>query len=167
VLDCVREVRPPFSPESVVSEFATLLSSYRVGAVRGDRYAGEWPREQFRKVGIDYLPADKNKSELYGALLPLLNSRRVDLLDDKKLVAEFVGLERRTARGRDNIMRLARTTTSPMQSPGPCSLRTFSRKQSRLWCRSLSASRGIIRATRAWSRRRRVRIWTRGPSVFR
>jgi hypothetical protein len=104
VLDAIREVRPPFSPESVVAEFATLLKTYGIGSVRGDRYAGEWPREQFRKSGVDYLPSDKNKSEIYGALLPLLNSRRVDLLDDKRLVAQLCGLERRTARGgRDSI----------------------------------------------------------------
>jgi hypothetical protein len=42
--------------------------------------------------------------EIYGLLLPMLNSRRVDLLDDKKLVAQLVGLERRVARGgRDSI----------------------------------------------------------------
>jgi hypothetical protein len=104
VLDAIREVKPPFSPESVVSEFATLLRSYRVGTIRGDRYGGEWPREQFRKFGVDYLPSDKSKSEIYGSLLPLLNSRRIDLLDDKKLVAQLCGLERRTARGgRDSI----------------------------------------------------------------
>jgi hypothetical protein len=68
VLDAVREVKPPFSPESIVVEFSALLKSYRVGSVKGDRYAGEWPREQFRKCGVDYLPADRNKSELYGAL---------------------------------------------------------------------------------------------------
>jgi hypothetical protein len=104
VLDCVREIKPPFSPESVVAEFVTLLKTYRVASVRGDRYACEWPREQFRKHGIDYLPSDKNKSELYGALLPLLNSRRIDLLDDKRLISKLLGLERRTARGgRDSI----------------------------------------------------------------
>jgi hypothetical protein len=104
VLDAVREVRPPFSPESVVNEFTALLATYRISSVRGDRYAGEWPREQFRKHGVEYLPSDKNKSEIYGALLPLLNSRRVDLLDDKRLVSQFCGLERRTARGgRDSI----------------------------------------------------------------
>jgi len=59
--DCVREVKPPFSPESLVAEYAALLKTYR-------RYAGESPREQFRKHGIDYLPSDKSKSELYGAL---------------------------------------------------------------------------------------------------
>jgi hypothetical protein len=104
VLDAIREVRPPFSPESVVAEFAALLRTYRISSVRGDRYAGEWPREQFRKHGIDYLPSDKNKSEIYNAMLPLLNSRRVDLLDDKRLILQLAGLERRTARGgRDSI----------------------------------------------------------------
>jgi hypothetical protein len=33
VLDCVREVRPPFSPDTVVEEFATLLKSYGISRV--------------------------------------------------------------------------------------------------------------------------------------
>ena len=104
VLDAVREVKPPFSPESVVSEFSTLLKSYRISTVRGDRYAGEWPREQFRKHGIAYELSDKARSELYQALLPLVNSSRVELLDYSRLVNQLVTLERRTARGgRDSI----------------------------------------------------------------
>jgi hypothetical protein len=36
--------------------------------------------------------------------LPLLNSGRIDLLDNPRMVAQFVGLERRTARGsRDTV----------------------------------------------------------------
>ena len=54
VLDCLREVRPPFSPEGVVREFADVCKSYRITSVRGDRYAGEWPKEQFAKCGIKY-----------------------------------------------------------------------------------------------------------------
>lgn len=104
VLDAVREVRPPFSPESVVAEFAQLLKSYRITKVCGDRYAGEWPREQFRKFGITYEAAAKPKSDLFRDLLPMLNSRRVELLDHPKLISQLVGLERRTARsGRDSI----------------------------------------------------------------
>jgi hypothetical protein len=103
-LDAVREARPPFSPESVVGEFAVLLKSYRVSKVTGDRYAGEWPREQFRKLGIAYELAPKPKSDLYRDLLPLINSRRIELLDHTKLIAQLTGLERRTARsGRDSI----------------------------------------------------------------
>jgi hypothetical protein len=104
VIDAIREVRPPFSPESVVSEFAVLLKTYRISSVCGDRYGGLWPAERFRVHGIEYLPSDKSKSEIYGSLLPLLNSRRIDLLDSKRLVAQLCGLERRTARGgRDSI----------------------------------------------------------------
>ena len=104
VVDAVREVKPPFSPEDVVDEFATLLKRYRIVKVTGDRYAGEWPREQFRKLGISYEPAAEPKSDLYRDLLPAINSRRIDLLDHPRLVNQLVSLERRTARGgRDSI----------------------------------------------------------------
>jgi hypothetical protein len=104
VLDAVREVKPPFSPEAVVSEFAATLKGYRVSRVQGDRFGGEWPREVFRKLGIEYEPSAKAKSDIYRDMLPAVNSRRVDLLDHPKLVAQLCGLERRTARGgRDSI----------------------------------------------------------------
>jgi hypothetical protein len=104
VLDCVRERRPPFSPEAVVEEFAETLKAYGVHRVQGDRYAGEWPREQFQKRGITYEPSEKPKSDIYRELLPLLNSRKVELLDNARLVNQLCGLERRTARGgRDSI----------------------------------------------------------------
>lgn len=103
ILDCVRERKPPFSPEAVVAEFVDVLRAYRCSA-RGDRYAGEWPREAFRKHGIEYLPASKVKSEIYVSLLPAINSGRCDFLDNERLIAELCGLERRTARGgRDSI----------------------------------------------------------------
>lgn len=104
VLDLVREVRPPFSPEAVVSEFAAVLREYGITKIVGDRYAGEWVREPFRKLGIAYDLADRAKSDLFRDTLPLLNSRRAELLDLPKLAAQFVGLERRVARGgRDSI----------------------------------------------------------------
>jgi hypothetical protein len=104
VLDLVLERRPPFSPDAVVSEFAATLKGYQVGRVFGDRYAGEWPRELFRQRGVTCEPAEKVKSDIYLAFLPLLNSGRVDLLDNPKLVTQVCSLERRTARGgRDSI----------------------------------------------------------------
>jgi hypothetical protein len=99
VLDAVREIRPPFSPAAVVTELADLLKSYGLHRVTGDRYAGEFSREAFRKQGIAYEVSEKSKSALYGELLPLLNSSRVELLDHPRLVAQLCGLERRTARG--------------------------------------------------------------------
>lgn len=103
-LDAVREVRPPFSPEGVVDEFVQLLRHYRCRQVIGDRYAGEWPREQFRKRGIGYKVSERTRSELYGDLLPVLNSQTVELLDNDRLVSQLNQLERRTSRaGRDSI----------------------------------------------------------------
>jgi hypothetical protein len=104
VLDCVREVKPPFSPETVVEEFCALLKSYGVARVTGDRYAGEWPRERFRKHGVNYDLSDRPASDIFRDALPLLNSGRIELLDHPKLAAQLVNLERRTARsGRDAI----------------------------------------------------------------
>ncbi len=104
VLDCVAERKAPFSPDSVVAEFAETLKSYRVATVRSDRYAGEWPKERFSVHGITCLPAEMNRSELYLAFLPLLNSGRLDLLDHPRMVSQFVGLERRTSRaGKDSV----------------------------------------------------------------
>jgi hypothetical protein len=104
VLDCVRERRSPFSPEAVVAEFVTMIKRYHVGMVRGDRYAGEWPREQFKKLGVEYYSADKPKSDLYLTALPTIMSGKADLLDNQHLVSQLCGLERRTGRGgRDSI----------------------------------------------------------------
>ena len=86
--------------ETVVSEFAALLTSYRVSEVSGDRYAGLWPAERFAAHGIHYQPAEKTKSEIYGAFLPLLNSGRVEILDLPRISSQLLGLERRTSRGR-------------------------------------------------------------------
>jgi hypothetical protein len=105
VLDAIREVRPPFSPEQTVADFARLIKSYSISSpVQGDRYAGDWPAEQFRKHGVVYEPSAKPKSDLYRDVLPLLNSRELDLLDNQRLIAQLVGLERHTARsGKDSI----------------------------------------------------------------
>ena len=104
VLDAVREVKPPFSPDGVVADFCELLKAYGVHEVTGDRYGGEWCREPFRKLGIAYKLSEKPKSDLYRDVLPLLNSGRVELLDLRSITAQLAGLERRTARGgRDSI----------------------------------------------------------------
>ena len=104
VIDRVLERKPPFSPLSVVEQFSAILKLYRINKITGDRYAGEWPREQFRQHGIGYEVAGKSKSELYVAFLPLLTSVMVELPDQPRLIQQIVGLERRTARGgRDTV----------------------------------------------------------------
>jgi hypothetical protein len=104
ILDAVRERRPKFSPEAVVTEFAELLKSYRIRKVIGDHWGGEFVREPFRTHGITYELAEKVKSDIYRDSLPLLNSGKVELLDLPRLTAQLCGLERRTARsGKDSI----------------------------------------------------------------
>jgi hypothetical protein len=104
VLDAIRERKPPFSPEAVVFDFCALLKSYGIHTVIGDKYAGEWPVEQFRKFGIRYEQSAAPKSDLYRDLLPILNSGRCELLDNSRLIAQLCQLERRVARsGRDSI----------------------------------------------------------------
>jgi hypothetical protein len=80
------------------------MKGYGVHQVTGDRYGGEWPREQFRKAGITYTPSDRTKSDIYREMLPLLTTGRCELLDVPRLRAQLLGLERRVARGgKDSI----------------------------------------------------------------
>ena len=91
-------------PAEITAEYASLLKSYRIRKVTGDKYAGSWPADEFKKHNITYSPSDKPKSGLYLDLLPALNSGRVELPPDERLVNQLIGLERRTARGgRDSI----------------------------------------------------------------
>jgi hypothetical protein len=104
IIDCIREVRPRFSPTVVIDDFALLLQSYRINKVTGDRFAGEFPREQFRKHGISYQLAKQPKSDLFRDLLPLINSKSIVLPQNDRLIAQLIGLERQTTRaGRDSI----------------------------------------------------------------
>lgn len=70
VIDCVREVKPPFSPKSVVRDFAALLASYKFGKVIGDKYAGIWPAEAFGKQGVVYEPGVETCEGFIGGRTP-------------------------------------------------------------------------------------------------
>ena len=63
--------------------------------VTGDRYAAQWPIQAFRKHAISYQPSELNRSQLYAAFEPLLNSGRVELLDHPKLIQQLIGLVRK------------------------------------------------------------------------
>jgi hypothetical protein len=105
ILDCLREVKPPFSPDVVVEEFTKLVRKYGLSKVTGDRYAGSWVSEAFKQAGIAYTASDLSKSEIYSELLPLLNSKkRIELLDNPRCLSQLSNLERRTgSSGRDVI----------------------------------------------------------------
>ena len=104
VLDCVLERRPPLSPEGTIAEFCDTLKSYRIHRIVGDAYSGEFVRELFRKNGIDYKINDELSdkktctSQYFASFLPILNSKRCELLDNKRLVQQLAALERRPSR---------------------------------------------------------------------
>jgi hypothetical protein len=104
IVDVVRAWKPPFSPSSVVAEIADLLREYQIHSIVGDRYGGIWPAEQFQAHRIRYEPAKSPKSNLYLALLSHVNSGRIELPDDRVLLHELRGLERRRGSGgRDRV----------------------------------------------------------------
>lgn len=104
ILDHVAGIAPPFSPESACVEFAALLKRYGIGKVTGDNYAAEWPKEMMQKFGISYERSEKTKGTIYAEFLPLLNSRKIRLLDHEVMRKQLLGLERRTAwGGKDSI----------------------------------------------------------------
>jgi hypothetical protein len=105
VVDAIREARPPFSPETVIGEFATtLLRAYNISKVIGDKFAGGFPPEQFGKFNILYEQSSKPRSDLYVDLLPHINSQRIQLLDHPRLISQLTALERRSARGGRDVI---------------------------------------------------------------
>ena len=65
----------------------------------GDRYAGEWTREAFQARGVTYVVSERSKSQIYAEALPLINSKRCELLGLPRLSGQLLGLERRVSRG--------------------------------------------------------------------
>ena len=104
ILDFVGEWRAPFSPQQVVREIVDIVRRYNVASVVGDRYAGEWAREPFRNLGIEYQLSSMTRSEAYLTMLPAINSGKIELLDNLRLVSQLCALQRRTARsGKDSV----------------------------------------------------------------
>lgn len=104
VLDALRVIPPPFDPESTVESLCETLEDYGLRQVHGDAYAGEWVTAMFRKFGVTYKPAQKNRSEIYLEALPLFTQGKVELLDVPLLRTQLLLLERRThSGGRDSV----------------------------------------------------------------
>jgi hypothetical protein len=104
VLDLVREIRPPFNPQAAIAEFVDVLKAYRLHKIKGDRWSPGFVADGFGRLGIRYEVSTETKSDYYRELLPMLNSGRVDLIDNARLIMQICSLERRVARsGRDSI----------------------------------------------------------------
>jgi hypothetical protein len=104
VVDFIDEVKPPFSPEAIVERFARDMKRYGVTATFADRYAAQWPVEQFAKRGIVVQPSTLSRSEAFLELAPIVNSGSCELLDHSRLINQLADLERRTgSSGRDSV----------------------------------------------------------------
>jgi hypothetical protein len=104
VIDLLRAWEAPCNPEIVTGEAAEILKRYGCREVVGDRYSAAWVESAFDKAGIDYDVCPVPKSELYSSFGAYASMNKVELPDDRRLIAELRGLERRTSRsGRDQI----------------------------------------------------------------
>ena len=100
ILDVLLEKRPPFVSgiDDVVSEFCAVLRAYGLFECVGDRYAAGFTVETFRRQGVEYRHSDMTTSDYFSGFLPILSSRRAQLLDHKRLAAQLCSLERRPSR---------------------------------------------------------------------
>jgi hypothetical protein len=99
VLDLLRCRTAPHEPDLVAGEFVTALQDFGLRRVTGDRYAAGWVAGAFQKRGIRYEAAELDKSSIYGEVLPVFAERRVELINDKRLITELRMLERRPRAG--------------------------------------------------------------------
>ena len=101
ILDCLIEVPAPFNTSAATAQVASALRSYGLASTMGDDYASGWVVAEFARNGIKFAarPSGMNRSTLYLETLPLFSAGRVRLLDNKRLVAQYATLERRTMPG--------------------------------------------------------------------
>ena len=104
ILVACRAIKPPFSPEAAVSEFAAFFKSYRISRITGDRWGSGFVKEAFARHGITLEPAEKTTSDFFLELLPAINSGLCRMVQNDRLISELLSLERRTSRtGKDNV----------------------------------------------------------------
>lgn len=102
VIDLVRGQKG--TPSVIIAEYASILAGYRISEVYGDKYAGSFPADEYRKHGITYKYTEKVRSDLYVDFLPICNSGRVELPNENRLITQLCTLERKTQRsGKDSI----------------------------------------------------------------
>jgi hypothetical protein len=104
VCDVIRGTHPPFDPQNVVVEYATLLKDYGIDRIGGDNYSAAWVEAAWSDNGIKYERSEVNKSALYLEALPLFMRGAVSIPDHARLVRELRLLERRASRiGKDIV----------------------------------------------------------------
>ena len=161
VLDFVLEIPSPFDTTSAVAQVAAALRQYRLTSVMGDGYAiGFVIAELLRHdIRFEQRPAGVDRSVLYLETLPMFSAgiQRVRLLDNKKLIAQYAGLERRTLpsghervdhpiRGHDDLSTRASGALWRTMQARPCDPRDYQQIERRPNpARSGSMAKGLWR----------------------
>jgi hypothetical protein len=99
IVDLLYEKRPKFQANVAIDEICGICSTYRIREVVGDRYSVGYTTDRFDANGIYYRVTKHDTSTLYRECLPYLSSGRVRLLDNKRAIAQFASLERKTSPG--------------------------------------------------------------------
>jgi hypothetical protein len=88
----------------VVKEACELLNAYGLKQVQIDRFAPGLVQELFSEHAVEAKISELDTSGNFVSLLALINSKRVKLLDDARLLSELRRLERRAGgSGRDKV----------------------------------------------------------------
>ena len=106
ILDCLVEIQAPFNTALATASVAAVLRSYRLHDTMGDDHAKGWVIAEFARHGITFnsRPTEMNRSTIYLETLPLFTAGRVRLLDNSRLVSQYVALERRVLpAGKDRV----------------------------------------------------------------
>ncbi len=67
VLDAVREIRPPFSPDQACVDFAAFIKSYGLSSAKADRWGGSFPSERMGQYGVTVTPWARAKASCMGS----------------------------------------------------------------------------------------------------
>jgi hypothetical protein len=97
IVDVLRGRKPPFDPNFVAAEFATLAKSYGCREIVGDNYAAEFTVAAFRQAGVAYRRAELTRSKLYLEMVGPFMRGAVRLPNHPRLIRELRLLERRVA----------------------------------------------------------------------
>lgn len=96
--------RQPFDLDGAVRDCCADLKQYGLRECVGDRYAGGWVIEAFARQGLVYRHSERNKSDLYLDVLPLITAGRLEVPNDPELIRQMKLLERRRgSQGKDMV----------------------------------------------------------------
>ncbi|MCI0616919.1 hypothetical protein L0244_28410 [bacterium] len=90
-------------PDTAIAESIELFRRYDVRKVISDRYAAAWVAKKITEAGFDFQYAPLSQSDLYLELQPVLNSRSIELLDNKLQTVQLKALEMKTSGSKTKI----------------------------------------------------------------